>query len=115
LARAVADDAAQKLVLVVLGNEKTSLGHDIPFRVYKAPDGTTGRVDFETFGSVQAAEKQIEEWIKLSGAIKGRGHYDDESSHGFNDRILTERKSSTDQGATKLVVILRRDKFSCYH
>jgi hypothetical protein len=114
LARAVADDAAQKLALVEVGNGKTSLGHDISFRVYKASDGTTGRVDFATFGSLQAAQKQIEEWIKLATAIKVREHYEDESSHGFNDRILAEWKSSADQGTT-LAVIIRRDRFSCYH
>jgi hypothetical protein len=43
LARAVADDATQELVLASVGNGKTSLGHDISFRLYKASDGTTGR------------------------------------------------------------------------
>jgi hypothetical protein len=71
-------------------------------------------VEFTTFSSLHAAQRQIEEWIKLATAIKGREHYDDESSHGFNDRILAEWKSSTGRGAT-LVIIIRRDKFRCYH
>jgi hypothetical protein len=114
LARSVADDAAQKLILLGIGNGKTSLGHDMSFRLYKSSDGTTGRVELARCGSLQAAQRQIEEWMKLATAIKGREHYDDETSHGFNDRILAEWKSSADQGAT-LVIIIRRDKLSCYH
>jgi hypothetical protein len=114
LARAIADDAAQRLILLGIGNGKTSLGHDMSFRLYKSSDGTTGRVEIARCGYLKAAEKQIDEWIKLATAINSREHYDDESSHGFNDRILPEWKSSTDQGAT-LVVIIRRDRLSCYH
>ena len=114
LARAVADDAAQKLILLGIGNGKTSLGHDMSFRLYKSSDGTTGRVELARCGSLQAAQRQMEEWTKLATEIKSREHYDDESSHGFNDRILAEWKSSTDRGAT-LVIIIRRDNFICYH
>lgn len=114
LPRVIADDAPQKLILLGIGNGKTSLGYDMSFRLYKAPDGTTGRVELARCGSLQAAQRQIEEWTKLATAIKAREHYDDEnSSHGFNDRILAEWKSPTDPGAT-LVIIIRRDKFSCY-
>ncbi|MGA8672035.1 MAG: hypothetical protein WB679_19305 [Terracidiphilus sp.] len=114
LSRAVADDAAQELILFGIGNGKTSLGHDMSFRDYKSSDGTTGRVELARCGSLQAAQRQIGEWTKLATAIKGREHYDDESNHGFNDRILAEWKSSTDQGST-LVIIIRRDKLTWYH
>jgi hypothetical protein len=113
-AQAVASDVAQKLVLVQVGNGKTAFGHDVSIRLYKATDGVTGRVEFVTLDSLQAAQEQIEDWIRLATAIKSREHYDDEGTHGFNDRILAEWRSPTHQGVT-IVVIIRRDGLSCYH
>ncbi len=114
LSQAVAGDAAQKLVLLGVGDGKTTLGHDASFHLYKASDGTTGRVDFLTLNSLQAAQEQIEAWTKLATALKSREHYDDESGHAFNDRILAEWKSSKDPGATQ-VIIIRRDRLRCYY
>jgi hypothetical protein len=86
----------------------------ISFRLYKTSDGGTGGVDFATFGTLQAARQQIEEWIKLATLIKSREPYDDESSHGFKDRILAEWKLSSDQ-KTAFVTIIKRYKSRCYH
>jgi len=112
-AQALADDATQKLTLLEVGNAKTSLGHDASFHVYKASDGTTGRVDFLPLNSVKAAQEQFEAWTKFATAIKSREHYDDQSGHAFNDRIVAEWKSSSDPETTQFIII-RRDKFSCY-
>ena len=112
--QAAADDAGQKLTLLAMGEATTSLGHHASFHVYKASDGTTGRVDFLPLNSLQAAQEQIEAWTKLATAIESREHYDEESGHAFNDRIVAEWKSSSDPGTT-LFIIIRRDKFSCYY
>lgn len=114
LAQGAADDPAQKLVLLGVGDGKTTLGYDASFHLYKASDGTTGRVDFLTLNSLQAAQEQIEAWAKLATAIKSRQHYDDESGHAFNDRIVAEWKSSKDP-TSKLTLIIRRDRLRCYY
>jgi hypothetical protein len=107
------DEAKKALTLKTIGHGKTADGHVFAFRDYSSDDGTMGRVIYTDFDSLQAAQRQIEEWIKTENIITGREQHEENSGQPISDRVLAEWKSPTEPVAT-VFVIIRRDSLNCY-
>ena len=105
--------AQEKLTLVTIGEGKTERGHLTGFRIYAAPDGTTGKVTYTTGDSPQDAQQQIEDWIKLAPVVASREQHPPGSGQQISDRIVAQAISKTDS-KTKIFIIIRRDNLNCY-
>jgi hypothetical protein len=107
------EEAKQALTVVTLGNLITMHGHNLPFRVYSASDGTTGKLIMAEFDSLEAAQQQIDEWIKIAGEITCREQNQNSSDQRISDLIMARAISKADS-ITKIFVIIRRDGLDCY-
>ena len=101
--------AQTELKLIAIGNGKTTGGNRSAFRTYEAPDGTKGQVFYIDFDSLQAAQEQIERWVKVTPKITSR-----EQNQGqlISDRILGVQ--DLPESDKKKFVIIRRDGLTCY-
>ncbi|MGD0858497.1 MAG: hypothetical protein ABR912_04175 [Terracidiphilus sp.] len=107
------EEAKQALTVITLGNLITAHGHNLPFRVYSASDGTTGKLIMAEFDSLEAAQQQIDEWIKGANEIACREQHQNGGDQKISDRILAQAISKTDS-KTKIFLIIRRDGLDCY-
>ena len=101
--------AQTELKLIAIGNGKTTGRNRSAFRTYEAPDGTKGQVFYIDFDSLQAAQEQIERWVKVTPTITSR-----EQNQGqlISDRILGVQ--DLPESDKKEFVIIRRDGLTCY-
>jgi len=105
--------APTELKLVGIGNGKTASGVRTAFRVYETPDGTKGRVCYTEFESLQAAQQQIEEWVKATRAVTSREQNQiNAKGQPVSDRILAV--GDLPKSDKKEFVIIRRDDMKCY-
>jgi|ERR1700733_416021 hypothetical protein len=100
------------LKLVTIGNGKTKSGVNTGFRIYEAPDGNKGQVSYVKFDSLEAAQKQIEEWVKATPSIIRREQNQIKDRNMINDRILGV--ADLPKSDKKELVIIRRDDLRCY-
>jgi hypothetical protein len=106
-------EAKQALTVVTLGDWITAHGHHQPFRVFSVSDGTTGRLSMAKFDSLEAAQQQVDEWIKAANEITCREQHQNSEDQRISDRILAQAISKTDS-KTKIFSIIRRDSLNCY-
>ena len=102
-----------ELKLVVIGHGKTKSGVLTASRLYEAPDGSRGQVSYIKFDSLQAAQEQIESWVKVTPKITSR-EQDQINKKGqlVSDRVLgVQDLPGSDK---KEFVIIRRDYLNCY-
>jgi hypothetical protein len=101
----------QTLEIVTIGEIMLSSGHHGAFRIYQAPDGDKGQVDYSQFSSAQEAEQQLAEWLKLAQKVTSR-----ESNKGgkISDRIVAQRELKKSGKKEKEFLIIRRDGVNCY-
>jgi hypothetical protein len=104
----------QTLTLEVIGNGKTSDGHDMVFRSYSSSDGASGMVKYAGFDSLQSAQRQIEEWVKTVTVITSREQHEEKKDQPISDRIVAEWKSPKESKVTTFIII-RRDSLICYY
>lgn len=113
---AAAQDAAHvnstDLEVVTTGHIKTKGGPLTLFRVYKAPDGTEGKVNYTEFDSPEAAELQIEKWVKATRTVTSREHNQTKGDQLISDRVLGV--TDLPKSDKKEFVIIRRDYLKCY-
>lgn len=107
------DATPQNLKLLSIGNGRTAHGYDMAFRTYSDSEGTPGTVTYASFDSRQAAQQQIDDWIKVADVITSREQRQNESGSGFSDRIEARTHLNTNVNA-KVYVIIRRDGMNCY-
>jgi hypothetical protein len=107
------EEAKQALTVVTLGQLVAASGHYLPFRDYSASDGSTGRLVMARFASLEAAQQQIDEWIKWTNEITCREQHQNGGDQRNGDRILAQAISK-DESKTKIFVIIRRDGLDCY-
>jgi hypothetical protein len=101
------------LKLVRIGNGISTKEAKTASRVYEAPDGTRGYVTYITFGSLQAAQEQIERYVKVTAKITSREQNQiNEKGQRVNDRILGVQ--DLPELGKKEFVIIRRDGPICY-
>ncbi|HEY6339045.1 MAG TPA: hypothetical protein VIW68_11190 [Candidatus Sulfotelmatobacter sp.] len=111
-AQDVTHDKSMDLEVVRIGHIKTKSGHATAFRIYRAPDGTNGRVHYTEFDSPEAAELQIEEWVKATRTVTSREHNQSKGGELISDRILAV--ADLPKSDSKEFVIIRRDDLKCY-
>ena len=105
--------APTRLKLVVTGNGTTKKDGRTAFRVYEAPDGTKGNVVYSEFDSLQAAQKHIEEAIKVTSSVTSREqNQTNEKGQLVDDRILAI--GDLPGSHKKEFVIIGRDGLYCY-
>jgi hypothetical protein len=104
--------AETDLKLVTIGNGKTTSGVRTAFRVYESPEGAQGQVLYVKFDSLQAAQQQIEEWVKATPSIAGREQNQIKGRIVISDRILGV--TGLPKSDKKEFVIIRRDDLVCY-
>lgn len=104
--------APMALDLVAIGHGKTTNGHWTISRTYKASDGTKGQITYTEFDSLQAAQQQIEDWIKPTRKITSREQNQRKGGQLIDDRIFAVAvlpKSDKEE-----FVIIRRESLKCY-
>jgi hypothetical protein len=105
--------APTKLKLVMIGNGRTTSGVRTASRVYEAPDDSRGQVSYVKFDSLQAAQEQIERWVKVTPKITSRAQNQmNEKGQLVSDRILGVQ--DLPEPTQKEFVIIRRDDLNCY-
>ena len=107
--------AQKDLQLVTVGHGETRHGHATLIRTYAAGNGTEGLIIYTEFDSVQAAQQQIEEWVKAAGTDGTVTSREKEQSVGgqlISDRTLFV--GVLRQSNEKVFVIIRRDGLMCY-
>jgi hypothetical protein len=113
-----ATNTASDLKMTRIGNGKLRSGHDFAFRIYEAPDGSSGEVTYATLPSVQDAQQQLEEWAKLAEKVTNRQHDEKRGAKLINERILGSRelipKDPTKTPKATEFLIIRRDGVNCY-
>jgi hypothetical protein len=116
---ATAQDAAHVnsaktgLDLVTIGHRTTKSGHLTAFRIYEAPDGTKGQIAYTDFDSLQAAQRQIEEWVKATRTVTSREkNQTNNKGQLVSDRILAV--GDLPKSDKKEFVVIRRDELKCY-
>jgi hypothetical protein len=113
---ATAQDAAHvnstDLEVVRIGDIKSKSGHMTFFTTYKAPDGTKGEIHYTKFDSLEAAEQQIEKWVKATRTVTSREHNQSKGGQLISDRILAA--ADLPKSDKKEFVIIRRDGLKCY-
>ena len=107
------EETKQALTVATLGNLISAHGHNLAFRDFSAPDGATGRLVMTTFDSLEAAQQQIDEWIKGASEITCREQHQNIGDQRISDRILARAISKSDS-KIKLFLIIRRDGLDCY-
>jgi len=100
------------LEVVKTGHFRTKSGHAIPFRVLKAPNGTEAQILYTRFNSLEAAELQIEEWVKATRTVTSREHNQTKGDQLISDRTLGV--ADVPKSDKKEFVIIRRDYLNCY-
>jgi hypothetical protein len=107
------EKAAQKDIdLVTIGNGHLPDGTKTAFRVYRAPDGTDGKVNYTEFDSLEPAELQIEKWVKATRTVTSREHNQTKGDQLISDRVLGV--TDLPKSDKKEFVIIRRDYLKCY-
>ena len=102
-----------ELKLVRIGNGRTKGGVQSAFRDYEAPDGNKGHVTYIKFASLQAAQEQIENWVKVTPKITSREqNQTNEKGQLIGDRILGVQVLP--EPDKKVFVTIRRDGLTCY-
>jgi hypothetical protein len=104
--------APTDLELVTIGHGKTQSSHTTAFRIYAAPDGTKGQATYAEFDSLQAAQQQIEDWIKPTRRVTSREQNQRKGGQLIDDRILAV--AVLPKSGKKEFVIIRRDGLKCY-
>jgi hypothetical protein len=111
-----AQDAAHvnstDLEVATTGHIKTKGSPVTLFRVYKAPDGTEGKVHYTDFDSLEPAELQIEKWVKATRTVTTREHNKTNGDQLISDRVLGV--ADLPKSDKKEFVIIRRDYLRCY-
>ena len=116
---ATAQDAAHVnsakagLDLVTIGHRMTKSGHLTAFRIFEAADGTSGQIAYTEFDSLQAAQQQIEEWVKATRTVTIREKNQSKAGQLISDRILAV--GDLPKSDQKEFVIIRRDELKCYN
>jgi len=100
------------LEVVKTGHIKSKSGQLTIFRIYKAPDGTEGQVHYTQFDSLDAAEQEIEKWVKATGTVTSRERNANKGGQLISDRIL--EVTHLPKSDKKEFVIIRRDDLKCY-
>lgn len=107
------EEKKETLTVVTLG-QLVSHGRYLPFRVYSASDGTTGRIVMAAYDSLEDAQKQIDAWTKDANEVTCREQpHQIGDAHRTSERILAQATSTTDS-KTKVFLIIRRDGLNCY-
>lgn len=109
---ALVNPAKTGLDLVTIGHRKTKSGHLTSFRTYEAADGTKGQIAYTEFDSPQAAQQQIEEWVKATRTVTSREQNQSKGGQLISDRILAV--GDLPKSDKKEFVIIRRDDLKCY-
>jgi hypothetical protein len=107
----VVDPSEQTLELTTTGQVRLFAGRRGILRVYTASDGTEGSVVYGRFGTLQDANHQIGEWLKLAKKVTKR------EKNGTNGQIVAERIVATAQDAKsgrKGFMVIRRNNLDCY-
>jgi flagellar motor protein MotB len=108
------EETKQTLTLKTMGNVGSAHGHYLPFRVYSASDGTTGRLVMATYDSLEDAQKKIVEWTKTADEVTCREQpHQKEGDQRTSERIFAQAISTKDS-KTKIFIIIRRDGLNCY-
>ena len=111
-AQDVTHDNSTGLEVVRMGHINDKSGHITLFRIYKAPDGTKGQVHYTDFDSLEAAEQQIEKWLKATRTVTSREHNQSKGGQLISDRILAV--ADLPKSHKKEFVIIRRYDLKCY-
>ncbi len=106
------NSAKTDLNLVTVGHRQTKSGHITAFRIYEAPDGTKGQINYTKFDSLPAAQQQIDEWIKPTSKVTSREQNQSKDGQLISDRILAV--ADLPKSDKKEFVIIRRDDLNCY-
>ena len=100
------------LEIVRMGHINTKGGHTTLFRIYQTPDGTRAQGYYTEFDSLEAAELQIEKWVKATRTVTSREHNQRRGDQLISDRILAV--TDLPKSDKKEFVIIRRDYLKCY-
>jgi hypothetical protein len=100
------------LEVVTTGHIKAKSGQLTVFRIYRAPDGTEGQVHYTEFASLEAAELQVEKWVKAARTLTSREHNQTKGGQLISDRILAV--ADLPKSDNKEFMIIRRDNLKCY-
>jgi hypothetical protein len=111
-AQDVAHMNSTDLEVVRMGHIKTKSGHLTLFRIYKAPDGTEGKVNYTKFDSLEPAELQIEKWVEATRTVTSREHNQTKGDQLISDRVLGV--TDVPKSDKEEFVIIRRDYLTCY-
>jgi len=102
-----------QLNLIAIGNGTVKKGEIRAFRTYEAPDGTRGVVFYSEFDSLQAAQKRIEDAIKITSRVVTREqNQTDKKGQLVSDRILAV--ANLPESHKEEFVIIRRAGLTCY-
>jgi hypothetical protein len=105
--------APTELKLVQIGHGKTKSGVKTAFRVDEAPGGSRGKVFYVKYDSLEAAQEEVEAWVKVTPKITSREQNQiSEKGQLISDRILGVQ--DLPESDRKEFVIIRRDGLTCY-
>ena len=96
------------LDLVSVGDGWLPNGNKTATRVYAAPNGDKGQVLYTRFDSLQAAQRQIEEWVKATPKVTDR-----QKNQTIRGQLISDRTVGSWE-SPKEFVIIRRDGLNCY-
>jgi hypothetical protein len=95
-----------------MGNGKTSSGYALSFRIYGAPDGAKGQIYYAKFDSLQAAQQQIEEWVKAARTVTSREQNLRKGGQLIDERVVA--MGELPKSHEKEFLIIGRDGLRCY-
>jgi hypothetical protein len=107
------EEMKEPLTVETIGHLVSADGHNLPFRVFSAPDGTTGRIVMARYDSLEDAQKRIDEWTKGAEVTCREQPHQKGDGQQTSDRILAQAISKSDS-KTKIFLIIRRDGLDCY-
>ena len=102
----------QDVELTTVGETKLSTGRRGTFRIYTARDGTKATLTYGQFQSVNDAQHQVLNWLKLAQRVQSKGQMKGESGQVTGDRIVATAKNVRTGG--RKFLIIRRDSLNCY-
>ena len=104
--------AKKSLELLVTGNMVLSTGRRGLYRLYEAPDGVKVAVSYASFDSIDDAERQIQDWLKLAQRVTSHEQKKNKQGRVIGERMVGTRKSRS--GEEQEFLIIRRNDSNCY-
>jgi len=98
--------------MTIIGEMRLSTGRRGVFRIYTAADGTKGGLTFAEFRTVNDAQRQVSDWLKLTRKITSKEPEKDEIGRLIGDRIVAKSKSA--KSGRREFMIIRRVDTKCF-